>query len=160
ADPTIYQEGTAFGRGKLQSLERRLRASVGDELVAYDAHMTNGHIANASLDAFASHMEVALKRRVEFALQQVSGESREVRHWSFARDRLSHFTGQDEALARFSDYLRSPAPAPFIVTGESGIGKTTLMLKANEIAQGGASTVTALSYFIGGSTAVATVADL
>ncbi|HEX9037430.1 MAG TPA: AAA family ATPase [Ktedonobacterales bacterium] len=161
--PAAYREQLATSRRKLDQLHRRLRSALGAEYLTYSARVSGGSLAEDTLGDFAQLVQRQLIQRVDATLEELGRERQsrnDLRSWSFARDRLEHFTGQENARDYLRSYFAAPASTPMVVTGESGIGKTTLLLKAAEDARQAHSGRLELTYFIGGSTAIATIPDL
>lgn len=149
-----------------EGIESRYQSSI----IPYPATLTGDAISPESLEWFYQTMKAALQQRIVDTIEQDAQQranaptSTTTFQMAFASDRLAHFEGQDAALATIDTYLAGQTNgtdnAPLIVTGPSGIGKTTLLLKAAEEACQRYPQAVQLNYFIGGSTPVSTTSEL
>jgi hypothetical protein len=74
-------------------------------------------------------------------------------HEDFGRDRCAHFVGREEPLASIARYLNGGDAKPLAIVGEPGSGKSALMAKAIEQAQGAHSDALVAYRFIGATPA-------
>lgn len=52
-----------------------------------------------------------------------------LQHWLCCKEKAGHFYGQAELVSKMKQYLSDVTDKPFVVYGETGSGKTTLMSK-------------------------------
>lgn len=144
-----------------KTLHKKLENNFGTSFTEYQATLEKGCISEASLAAFCQMMISILETRVDQEIQAKGTQPPpKPTETDFAKKQLEHYQEQTDGLQAIDKYLADSNPIPLIITGETGIGKTTLLLKAAEKAQVTFPTAIQLGYFIGGSTSVATTAAL
>ncbi len=156
----VYQERAPESRLRLAQLKHRLRARMPSGMIDYAACWSDDHLSSGDLDRFCTMIERHLCDRIDAAIAEHEKRLAEERGYDlyafpFAQDRLAHFVGRAEPLEVIQHYLRQPAIEPLVVTGPSGMGKTTLLLQAATLARPAIPVGEFISYFIGGNTSVA-----
>jgi WD40 repeat protein len=131
-----------YAKTQLEGLRDELRGT-GDKkgklpeehIYEYSAQWDNGCIVD-DLAAFGERVYADLERIIEQQLSEtteVDAITKEVQlHDKFRKDRLEHFTGQEEALKEIAGYLGGETRNVLSIIGPSGSGKTCIMAKAIE----------------------------
>lgn len=91
---------------------------------------TTGHLAD-----FARDVEEVLRAAILSEIEGTPGapeaDDAEARaHREFAEERRRHFVGRESALAAVAAYIGEGEPAPMVVVGDGGTGKSSLLAEA------------------------------
>jgi WD40 repeat protein len=132
----------AYSKTQLKSLRDDLKG-IGDKkgklpeehIYEYGAQWNDGCVVD-DLTAFGERVYADLKRIIEQQLSEITevdAITKEAQlHEKFQKDRLEHFTGQEEALKEIAGYLSGKKGNVLSIIGPSGSGKTSIMAKAIE----------------------------
>jgi WD40 repeat protein len=159
--PEYFGTASPEDRDLLTDLHHRLSAHNAaafhhyDATLAYDATSEREHISPTSLHDFQRMAQTVLTQRIDAALK-LFHEQQEDQTGTFIADQLAYYQPQIEPHQQITNYLAQPAQTPLIITGESGIGKTTLLAQAARDVRDR----NPIEYFIGGSTTIANIPDL
>ncbi len=124
--------------GKAQALKEAIQQSQGVTAFAYDLNHRPGEV-EPYIERFAHDALAVLSRIIEEELRQlkqVNAVDRENRaHDHFAAGRREHFIGRSGILHEIAAYLQDGVPAPLVLHGPSGSGKSALLAQAAELAR-------------------------
>jgi hypothetical protein len=70
-------------------------------------------------------------------------------HRRFGQNRCADFVGREPILATVTDYLAANEPAPLVLVGEGGSGKSAIMAKSVEEARGTHEAATLIERYVG-----------
>lgn len=121
--------------------------------------------ASAHYDALAEQFYALLKPRIQQALawRQSAAQARDPgaeANRQFAESRASLVVGREDALKTVASYLAGQMPLPLVVTGESGVGKSTLLARAVEDARRAHPNAIIITRYIGVTPGTSSLADL
>jgi len=85
------------------------------------------------LDDYAIVVKIFLKEHISKEIQRLANVSKDLEdkiHNNFKKDRIKTFIGRDKIVSKALEYVTSNvASSPFVVYGESGVGKSALIAK-------------------------------
>lgn len=162
---TPFKDSQSDSIQRLLDLKRRLWDRMPRHIIEYAARWNVNQIDRHDLELFCTLVEQHLRARIDTAVDDQESRRQDeqaigLRTFSFAKDRLAHFTGRAEPLATIHDYLAHPALEPLVVTGSSGMGKTALLLQIVVQMQQAHPNAEYVNFFIGGNTPVADLPGL
>jgi WD40 repeat protein len=130
-DSNIYYEDDDYAQAQIANLR--------DKLTAYNPHYLTANFDGKQLDeayieAFGQQVYEAIKAKIDAELSsqedltalQIEQRQQE----AFLRNRSQHFTGRDDVLQKIEHYINGDSNQPYIVHGQSGIGKTSIIAQA------------------------------
>ena len=90
------------------------------------------------LSQLCSDFEHQLKELIDSGVKRATREENldplyveSLQHFSFRKNKCRNFSGREQVLAPIEKYIRSKKTStPFILLGQSGSGKTSVMAKA------------------------------
>ncbi|HEX6818729.1 MAG TPA: ATP-binding protein, partial [Ktedonobacterales bacterium] len=135
-DASGYVEQDSARSAQVESLkhavEERLEGRLQRYVVPWGA---NGQVLDR--EALARQLREVLEPRVREALarRQAAAQTRDPvgeANSQFAATRASVLVGREDALATVAAYLSNQLPLPLVVTGASGMGKSSLLARAVE----------------------------
>lgn len=124
---------------RLDSLKRRLRKRLGQNVLEYQARWSDGRLQPDHVDALVRDVKGRLRDLILRELEHARRASRVIDLESVTHERFADararvgvaarpvFVGRRAALAAGRHYLSRQAAGPLMIVGESGSGKTTLM---------------------------------
>ncbi|MBE0640230.1 MAG: DUF4062 domain-containing protein [Bacteroidales bacterium] len=121
----------------VQQLRARLEQYLDDDNVAeFTARWDAGKNEPATdhLEKLSADVENCLKKIIDAEIENYrlagEGDLEQAAHEAFARERTFGFSGREIDIAAICDYTTQNTSAPFVVWGESGTGKSTLLAMA------------------------------
>jgi WD40 repeat protein len=126
--PNDYYEDDASAQANIAELRERLADYNPHHLTA---EFDGEQLSQAYINAFAEQVYEAI--RVKIDAEQASQEAlsdvdiERNQHQAFLAERSQHFVGREDVLAKVDAYLQSDSNQPYVVHGQSGIGKTSIM---------------------------------
>lgn len=144
-DPNL--EATARQR----DLRKRLRNLSAGSVIEYRARWNDGELVAGDLDDFRAAVTRALRARIDIFLQQTSENDvgLETPAQIFAAETSRDFTGRKEAFEALSKYAFEGGAGPRVLTGPSGIGKSTLLAAIFRMADERSFGSVAIGQFVG-----------
>lgn len=150
----IFPESYAQQEKELvDALYSRLEAQYKPFLYTYDANIANDTL---NLTDFYDKARTSVMERINEAITEFHAHESAQKN-VFEEELLKFYRIPFQIKDAIPNYLNRAATAPLIVTGKSGIGKTSLLLQLVKDAD---NPTDIFDYFIGGSTTVATIPDL
>jgi WD40 repeat protein len=147
----------------IEQLKTSLRARIPQNILDYttfwhDNGPSSDYLETICADVY-DRLSVAIRDELANTVSLDSLDAEILAHREFGEERLKFFIGRMEPLQAIRAYLETQAEHPFVLHGEPGTGKSTLMARAiGDVLMAGAETVA--SRFIGavpGSTNIRTL---
>lgn len=166
-----FGEHDPEGRARLAKLKvaveqrigevRTLRYAVPGEFSVARADQ----VLNAHDTVLAEQFYLLLEPRVRDALtlRQSAAQTRDSvakANQQYAEARASVVIGRDDELHTVATYIEGQTPQPLVVTGDSGVGKSTLIARAMEDATRAHSNAVIVARYIGVTPGTSSLADL
>ncbi len=109
---------------------------------------TDTHLHKLS-DDVENYLKVIIDKEIERYQLSDELEIEQAVHEAFARERTFGFSGRDKDIKAISDYTVQDHKAPFVVWGESGTGKSSLLAMAMDNVQNKIPQAHVIARFIG-----------
>ena len=164
SDASGYVEQDSARSAQVESLKRAVEKRLEERLQRYVVPWgANGPVLDRV--ALAQQLRDLLEPRVREALarRQATAQARDpVRETNaqFAAARTSVLVGRKDALATVATYLSNQQPLPLVVTGASGVGKSSLLARAAEDATRTHSNAVVVTRYIGVTPGTGSLFDL
>lgn len=98
-----------------------------------------GKIDENYIPQFTERLQSFLESSIRKQVDRISGISDEKKirseHQAFMAEKLRVFIGREKILGKIDTYITSESTTPFVIYGESGMGKSALMAKAVDNAE-------------------------
>ena len=150
-------------QARIEDLKDRLRQRLSVNVHEYEARWAEDRPSYDHLDQLCADAYARLSKAIEDELAEVIDldplDAEIAAQRRFGEERTKFFVGRTEALRIIHAYLRGSTGHPFVIYGESGTGKSSLMARAGADTAAG-DTGTVVFRFIGtvpGSTNIRTL---
>jgi WD40 repeat protein len=137
----VDENGKADKEAKvlLADLKKRLKKTVPKNVSTYKVTWQDLGSSAPYLERLCDDVLQGLTRVIESEIAQLEEidplEQEIADHEAFGKKRSRFFTGRAEILQTIAEYIEGKDPHPLVIWGESGSGKTSLMVKAVEQAR-------------------------
>jgi tetratricopeptide (TPR) repeat protein len=179
-DGNVFIEADADLQQRQQNLKTRLKARLPGNLYEFSSHWENNCLSTTHIGSLPEALDDCLQlsrsggppeslcEAVWLKLSQVILSETENRaeanslqveietHRRFGSERAGFFTGRSVLLNQISNYLDDSSPAPLVLWGESGSGKSALLAAAAYRAELRDPSAVLITRFIGASPASTT----
>jgi WD40 repeat protein len=125
-------------RSRVESLAGRLRAHLGSAnvfdhyKVEYDDKNENEKRLEELCHDILTKLSGVILNEIKRRDQGDSIEQEETAHRIFGEVRTKSFVGRKDLLEQIGEHMMGASSAPFVLSGDSGIGKTSVMARAAE----------------------------
>jgi WD40 repeat protein len=150
------QKPVEGARERLAGLELQLRGKLQERVHDIQARWTGNGVSDDHIPAFCDRFFEDHVAIIDRELQELGNEdeaqARVRLHEEFAIERARNFTGRSGILRRIVSYLgsRDNSPAPLVLHGEGGSGKSAILAHAFMKARSRTPTAVVVARFIGG----------